>query len=176
MKRRTRSFSLALITLAVLGLTRPGTAQQPSLDLVPFKATLAGHIGAQDLFIPLNPPIVSQNFIETGQADFLGQVTSAEHFITHLDAAGARPLAITDGVGVFMAANGDAIFVSFSGLTRPPAAGEFGEGEFAFTVTGGRGRFAGANGSGVMHDVVKGSPGNAEVARTFEGMITRPKP
>jgi len=86
-------------------------------------------------------------------------------------------LALTDGVVVITAANGDAIFIRYSGLARPPAvAGEFAEGEKAFTVTGGRGRFVGATGNGVIHDSVQGGPGNISFTSTFDGMITRPKP
>jgi hypothetical protein len=175
MKRRPCSLAPALTALAVLGLTRPGSAGQPSPDLVPFNATLTSRI-AYGLFIPLDPPIVSQDSTGTGQADFLGPVTLVDHNLAILSLAGGPAIAITDGIEVITAAHGDAIFIHYSGLSRPPAAGEFTAGELAFTVTGGQGQFAGATGSGVGHASVKGSPPNLSVTTTYVGMISRPKP
>jgi hypothetical protein len=170
----TYRVSLALTVFAVLGPT-VAVAQQPPTNLVPFKATMAGEF--RGLFIPLNPPIVSEQLTSTGQADLLGQVTSADHYLAHLGVDG-KLASITDGMAALTAANGDALFITYSGLPRSPAAGEFAQQELAFTVTGGQGRFAGASGGGVIRDVIfmQGTPPKFTITRTFEGVVTAPKP
>ena len=69
------------------------------------------------------------------------------------------------------AANGDALFISRNGLSRATATGI--TGEFGYIVTGGRGRFAGATGSGVGRFVIDASTN--QVTTVFEGTISAPK-
>jgi hypothetical protein len=174
MKRCTYRVNLALTVLAVLGPT-VAVAQQ-STNLVPFKATMAGEF--RGLLIPLNPPIVSEQLTSTGQADLLGQVTSTDHYLAHLGVDG-KLASITDGIAVLTAPNGDALFITYSGLPHPPAAGQFAQQELAFTVTGGQGRFTGATGGGVIRDAIfmmQGTPPTFTITRTFEGVVTAPKP
>jgi hypothetical protein len=172
MNRRTFAAGLALMSVALAGPACSGEDQPPARELAPFKATLTG--SPRDFLIPLDPPIVASNLDARGQADFLGACTSTEHFLVHLSADGVRPTAIADGIAVIAAPNGDAIFVRYSGLPRPPAAGEWSRGEEGFTIVGGRGRFAGATGSGTAQTIVKGVPRSLQITRTFEGMISRP--
>jgi hypothetical protein len=173
MKRISWPTRLTLTLLAPLGLALPGVAQQPPLELKPFKATLMGN--GEGLTLPVSPPIVSQHLSGTGQADLLGQFTFVEHAIVHLGPDG-MPLSFTDGVEVLTAANGDAIFLSYSGLPRPTTAPGGFIGEMAFTIAGGRGRFAGATGSGVMTSMATAAPPKVSFTRTLEGTITAPKP
>ena len=81
------------------------------------------------------------------------------------------PLSFKDGVGVMTAANGDALFISRNGLSRATATGV--TVEFGYIVTGGRGRFAGATGSGVGRFVSDRSKN--EITGFFEGTISAPK-
>jgi hypothetical protein len=67
-----------------------------------------------------------------------------------------------------VAEGGNAIFIKYSGLVRPAGA------EFGYTVTGGRGRFAGATGSGVILCVRDREKGVQ--MRTFEGTLSKPRP
>jgi hypothetical protein len=157
---------LAVTALALLGITVSAGAQQPRQDLVPFKATLTGAI-LPDFTIPTDPPISYDNQTATGQASEIGQVTYYEHVAAHLGVNDSLAY-FSDGVGALVAANGDALFIKFGGLLGPTGA------QWGYTVTGGRGRFAGATGSGTLLCVR--NPQKKELVRTFEGMISRPKP
>jgi len=162
------------LTVVVLSQTVDAAAVEPT-QFVPFKATMAGEF--RGLVIPLNPPIMSVQLTTTGQTDLLGQVTSAAHHFDRLGVDGKR-VSFTDGIEAITAANGDALFLTYSGLPRPPAAGELGQQEFAFIVTGGQGRFVGATGSGVIRGSVfmQGTPPKLTITRTFEGVVSAPKP
>jgi hypothetical protein len=174
MKSCTYRVSLSLTVFAVLGLAVPGGAQQPpALNLVPFKATMTG--SGEGFLIPLSPPILSSHLSATGQADLLGQFTYVEHHVAHFGAEGQIQF-FSDAVGVFSAANGDAIFLTYAGGVRPGANPNEFLGEFPFTIIGGRGRFAAAIGSGVIKSVAKSTPPKVEFTRTIEGTITAPKP
>ena len=171
MKRSWHLTSVAL-TVVVLGQTVAAAAEQPA-PRVPFKATMAGEF--RGLVIPLPAPIVSEQLTCKGQADLLGPLTSIEHYFARLDVDG-KLSSVTDGIGVFAGANGDALFITYSGLARPAAAGEAGRQELAFTVTGGQGRFAGATGSGVIRDAIFFKDNLFTITREFEGVVTAPKP
>jgi hypothetical protein len=111
--------------------------------------------------------------ITSGQADFLGPVKGIGHVINHLGADGN--LAYNDGgVLVLTAANGDAVFFTFAGVVSPPTTPGVLRLEEPMTITGGKGRFVGATGSGVLNIAIDYSKGQATA--TFEGMITAPKP
>jgi hypothetical protein len=165
--------SLALTALALTGLAVPGRAQQPSTQkLMPFKATAV--VTADSIMIPVNPPIAAVRVsYSSGQSDLLGPFTGIAHQLTRLNPDGTR-LSITDGIGVWTTANGDSIFLSYSGLYPPPTTPGFYSFQKAITITGGTGRFAGASGSGILNGVSDIAKKQATV--TLEGMITAPKP
>ncbi len=89
----------------------------------------------------------------TGTATHLGRTTCATWHCTPLGDQ------ITGGTGTLTAANGDQVFVTYSGtapfnlatavpgVTAIPMGGPF-------TIVGGTGRFAGASGSGTMNATV----------------------
>ena len=160
------------LTAVALGPNVAAATDQPA-QRVPFKATMAGEF--RGLVLPLPAPIVSEQLSCKGQADVLGPMTSVEHYFARLDVDG-KLSSVTDGVGVLAGANGDALFITYSGLARPAAAGEFGQQELAFTVTGGRGRFAGASGNGVIRDAIFFKDNSFTITREFEGVVTAPKP
>jgi hypothetical protein len=175
MKNCTYRVSLALTALVGLGLALPGRAQQTSqssANLVPLKFT---YMSAGDsITIPVNPPIQPTRIvISGGQSDLLGPFTGIVHSITHLGADGNIAY-IDGGVGVLTAANGDAVFFTYVGVLRPPTMPGVAVVEDHLTITGGKGRFVGATGSGVLNVVIVFSKGQA--TGTFEGMITAPKP
>jgi hypothetical protein len=171
MKRFTRPVSLALTALALLGLAVPGIAQQPPQDLIAFKATAAWRIDGFP--IPLDPPVISARMTGTGQSDLLGAFTTVGHAMISLGVDGT-PLFPMEEVQVFTAANGDALFVAIGGFPRPSATPGIFVPEGNWKIIGGRGRFAGAVGSGAF----KGQADFAknEATLTLEGKISRPKP
>ena len=163
------------LTVVVLGYTVAAAAEQPA-QRVPFKATMAGEF--RGLVIPLPAPVVSEQLTCTGQADLLGKITSIEHHFARLGVDG-KNASVTDGIAVLTGSNGDALFITYSGLAHgdPAVVGEFGRQELAFTVTGGQGRFAGATGSGVIRDkLFRTEQYIYSVTREFEGVVTAPKP
>ncbi len=162
-----RISALAGSTLALLALALAAVAQAPT-DQVPFTATVGPYVG--DVFVvPVSPPIASARTNAKGEATLLGPVTYLDLHTIRLGVDGG-PLSF-DGIGVMTAANGDALFITRSGLSRATATGV--TGEFGYIVTGGRGRFTGATGSGVGRSVLDRSKNEATVV--FEGTISAPK-
>jgi hypothetical protein len=154
--------------VAAVGLAGPAAAATP--DPVPFKATSKHSISQVTMFtIPVDPPRVVETFTTKGTASLLGDMTFAEHHVARLDEKGV-PRSITDGIGVFTAANGDAIFASHHSLLRLAEPGFLAEG--AFTITGGRGSYCGAVGSGRVSAVVDIATG--EITFNWDGMIQMP--
>ena len=106
-------------------------------DQVPFKGTLAGTATVT----PLEAPMVAVEIHATGTATYLGRFTlHAPHVVNQ---------ATLSAVGTYLltAANGDTITADLVGtatMVEPPNVISITE---TATVTGGTGRFAGANGS-----------------------------
>jgi hypothetical protein len=172
MKRMSSRLNLAITLLTVIGLTVPALAQTPPQDMVAFKATIAG--GLPDMFVlPLVPPVIFGRVSATGQASDLGAFAYLEHHTAHLDSHGAVR-SFTDAYGVMTAANGDAIFTQFSGLAQPTTNPSGLTGELAYRVTGGKGRFAGATGSGIVRFVLDAD--KKTMVCTLDGVVSTPKP
>jgi hypothetical protein len=170
MKSPTHAVYLVLTTFSVLSLARPGTAQQPPQDLVLFKAAMAG--ASKGFVVAVSPPIVLSEDSCSGQSELLGPFTYQGSSVDHLGVDG-RPLYASDGVGVMSAATGDALFITFVALLRPPTPQGVTPLEGAFKITGGRGRFVGAVGSGVITGA--GDPVRGTGEFRFDGLISRPR-
>jgi hypothetical protein len=165
MKQRICRTTLALVALLLAGIARPGTAQaqQPGKDFVAFKATFKTKNGTFPILA--DPPLLSWENALAGEASFLGPFTGHAHAVVHLGVDGI-PLFINDGILHFVAANGDAIYQRWA-IVFPAGTG-------AWTITGGKGRFAGASGSGTFtaaQDPAKPD----EVTITATGVISAPK-
>jgi hypothetical protein len=145
-------------------------ADRGAVDQVPFQ--VAGQGVAEQFVIPVDPPIVSVKLSSRGQAPPLGAFTYIDHHLVHLGADG-KPVSFSDAIGVFTAANGDAVFATHSGLVRPTLTPGVAAFEGAFVVTGGRGAFAGATGSGDFSGLADLARG--EVTYSFDGTISRPR-
>jgi hypothetical protein len=174
MRRSTRSFGIALLILTAPGFCFPrsGAAQQAPKDQVPFKATAVApltQIGG--VLLPSDPPLGVTTVAGAGQSELLGSFTYTQFHITQYG-VDAIPKAVTQAHETMTAANGDAIFLQWSGLVRPDAKGFTGESSFA--ITGGRGRFQGAVGSGQLNILVDVAD-KKQVTYTWEGTISRPK-
>ena len=133
MKRHTSVLGLALAAFTLLGLVGPVAAGQQ----VPFHGSLAGAFTISDSF-----PIATVSANLTGNATHLGRFTLA---LPHeVDLSATPPSAI--GTFVFIAANGDMVFGTFTGVVDSAAPPVVHVTETA-TITGGTGRFVGATGS-----------------------------
>jgi hypothetical protein len=168
MKQLTLSCRIGA-ALALLALVFPcvAQAQQPVRDTVAFKATVGGI--ADGFVVPTDPPVLSGRLNFKGTSDLLGgAVTFLDQHIGHLGVDGTFTRS-TDGHGVFTGANGDAICIQWAGTARPTdKAGVY---AFAggFTITGGKGRFTGASGHGIMNSTVNFN--NFEVNQVWEGQV-----
>jgi hypothetical protein len=171
MKRLIHLTRVALAALALPGLALPCGAQQSSLDLVPFKAVMKSGLQPPVARIPGTTPLAVFIINLKGEADFLGPVDA---IMLHPLQSGVdgKLLGVNDARGALTAANGDEIYFTYHGTMQPTATGA--AGEFAFVVSGGKGRFAGATGSGFMKGVID-APQNTGTM-TIEAIISRPKP
>jgi hypothetical protein len=173
--RRTRhpntpAFLVLLMSSALAAGPAPAQAQQPGDERVAFRATVGGPV-APFFMLPFDPPIAVASNTATGESDLLGAVSFAVYGCVHFGADGL-PKRETDGLGVFSAEGGDAIFLNFSGLIRATETGFLGE-QF-FTITGGKGRFLGATGSGPW--IGRLDAKTNEVILQIERTVSRPKP
>ena len=125
MKRPTLAARLALAVVTLLLLARPVAAGEQ----VPFHGSLAGTFDNSGF------PIVSANF--TGNATHLGRFTLA---LPHTVTANGH-----FGTFVFIAANGDTVTGSFTGVVDSVDGLVLHVTEIA-TIEGGTGRFADASG------------------------------
>ena len=131
---RTKGFSwlVVLAALALLSLSSPVMAGEQ----VPFHGSLAGTFEISGF------PIATVSAHLTGNATHLGRFTLA--LPHHVDLLATPPSAV--GTFVFIAANGDTVFGTFTGAVDSASPPVFHVTENA-TVEGGTGRFANASGS-----------------------------
>ena len=99
----------------------------------------------------------------------LGPVNPVEANTFHTAVDGTGIFA-TDGIGVLIAAKGDALFFNYRG---PITNAEATTSVFALTVCGGRGRFQSASGSGVIRCALQ--PDQKTFTRVFDGTVAVPK-
>jgi hypothetical protein len=175
MSLRSRAFGCVVTTLALLGLAGPGRTQNTGQNFVPFSVTTRlDPVRSNTLVIPTSPPLDSANVVGTGEGTPIGAFTFAGHRTLSLDVEG-KPLGVKEGVVVFSAANGDAIFLSYSGVVRQTDTVGVIVQETAFQVTGGRGRFLGATGSGVQRVTVDQRQSPPVRTGGYEGVISAPR-
>lgn len=153
MKRLLSGAGLALAAVLLLSTALPAVAQQAPRDQVPFRLTLTGPLNIPDWVLPLSPPILFARHTAAGEAAGLGKFNYLDEVAVQLG-VDENPLSMNNGIGVLMAENGDAIFLAFSGPVRSTADPNVFAPETTFTVTGGKGRFLGATGSGVLRGTV----------------------
>jgi hypothetical protein len=160
-------WALALLATALVGSTVPGTAQAPPTSRVSFKATAKGAV-SNLLVVPKDPPVASLHVSVPGQSAVLGAFTYTGYSITRQD---VDSLPKSDaGVGTLTAPNGDALFIEFSSQIR----GSFAlSSEGTFVITGGKGQYLGASGSGVQTGLL--DPIKREISLSWDGVIVVPK-
>lgn len=160
---------LALPVAALLLSVTLGQAQEPAPNPVPFKATLSG-APPEPFEVPIDPPVSAQRETAAGQRDLIGAVQWIGHAMQSGGPDFRTPRLLADGVGAMTAANGDAIFFRYSGKVIPGIDSQ--HRELAFVITGGKGKFRGATGSGLFTDTLDFSM--SKFSRTVEGTIVVP--
>jgi hypothetical protein len=144
--------------LSVPGVT---VEVQPAAHSVPMKGTVSGvaTLGATS-FDQFGNAVVPVSSTGSGTISHLGKVTMTEsHTTTILASSGYKTSAVTGGEATIVAANGDELFLTFSGTGILTGPGQFAD-TFNYTVTGGTGRFEGAGGTGVIHSTDGQGTGN----------------
>jgi hypothetical protein len=173
MEHRSRVARLSLVGLAALALLGPipVQAQDQPKDQIPFKWTVSGKFDA--FVIPFDPPVASSRMTLKGTSEVLGgAITMTDTHIANFGSDGNLNRS-TNGMAVFAGPSGDALFVIWDGVGRVnPTTGEL-MGLAGFTVKGGRGRFAGATGSGTFDSTLNVATG--EVTQVWQGTILVPK-
>lgn len=159
MKGITRSNIYLAITAMILtaALAVPAAAQK----LVPFK----GSIQAQETETG-SPPILMGAGSGTGTGTHVGQFSFTFDFTINLANGTAA------GSGHWIAANGDTIDTTFVGSSEPAATPGFLSIREMYTITGGTGRFEGAQGSFIVERLVDLATGVS--SGSFDGIITSP--
>jgi hypothetical protein len=156
----------AAAALAAASLAGPAEAAQSAVEMVPLKLTLVGPIPVA-VTIPLEPPLFfSTRFPLAGPSPVLGQVTYSGHDEGYLDIQGHA--AFVTGEGVLTGQGGDALFVKWVFLPRLTPTGTT-EATGAFVVTGGRGKYATASGSGALSILF--DPAKNQSTFTYDGML-----
>ena len=144
-------------------ITAAAQAQTAPVDRVEFKSVFT--VKGQSFPILADPPLLSWENQLAGEATGLGAFTGHAHAVVHLSVDGA-PLFLNDGVLHMVGANGDAIYQRWT-FVFPAGLG-------AWTITGGKGRFVGATGSGTFTAVQDpAKPGDATITAT--GVLLIPK-
>jgi hypothetical protein len=170
MKRNPCLIGLTLTTLVLVGLGLSRRAQSATEDLVPFRAVVKSGLNTPVAVIPGNTPLAVSILDMKGEADFLGPVNYIELHPAQVGVDG-KAFGVDNAVGALTAANGDEIYFTYHGVVHPTATGA--DAEFALVITGGKGRFAGAAGSGLVKGLVDRPNNTVQIA--IEAMITRPK-
>jgi hypothetical protein len=152
MKRCLLVASLALAALVVVGLAGSAAAG----EIVPFKGVLEGTVTRS-----LPPPPIHVDIAGVGTATQLGLFTvDIPHDVVPPNGVGSYH---------FVAANGDTLTATFTGVSAPADPGFLLIVETAI-ISGGTGRFAGASGAFVcerLFDIAGGT-----TVGSFEGAIS----
>jgi hypothetical protein len=160
MKAITR-FRICLPMAAMIlaaGLAVPAAAQ----DRVPFKGTLQG----SDADTCFSFPILCVATNGTGIGALLGQFSFTMNNEVNVTNG-------TDhGTAILTAANGDTVTATFTGSGEPTADPNVFSIMEVFTITGGTGRFAGAQGSFILERLASGV--TFLTSGSFHGTITAP--
>jgi hypothetical protein len=158
MKRFGSAATIALALVASLALVRSAVAG----DRVPLNGSFEG----TSTRTPLDPPFVQDVITASGEASHLGRFDMVATAVVNL------PTRSAIGTYEFVAANGDTLTATFTGVSEPTATpGVILITETA-TITGGTGRFAGASGTFVIERLF--TPATGETTGSIQGTISSP--
>jgi len=163
MKRIAGRVSLALTLFTVVGLTVPALAAEAPKGMVAITIASRNQPDPGGTYtIPLVYPLLTMKLVGGGEAAPIGKFSTVEQPMLRMGVDGAGLW--TEAVGVFTGQNGDSITYEYKGLIPRQEA--------AFIITGGTGRFTGANGSGIMTWADDATPGY--LVCKFVGFISEP--
>ena len=154
MKTRTRIYLPTAVMTLMAAIAIPAPAQQP----VPFEGEFQG-------YDTVNPPTITST--AKGNSSHMGRMS-----LTNILTFGQT----LTGTGHWVAANGDTIETTFVVTSAVPGP-VFLRVREVHTITGGTGRFAGAQGAFTVdrtHTLEPSDDGTHVIAGTFEGAITPP--
>ena len=160
---KSRIFLATSVFVVVACLCVAGAAQGGKQ--VPFKGSLQGH----EIDTPVGGPPPTQ-VIANGTAKGIGTLVGQFSFTYQLTINLANGTAT--GSAHLIAANGDSIFTTIAGSSEPTATPGVLSITEINTITGGTGRFAGAQGSFTVERLVKQATGFT--SGSFHGTITPP--
>lgn len=166
----TRALRPVVILFTAMLMAAPGQAVAGTL--VPFSATYHEQV----TFSPCGATIVCVHVRGVGQATHLGTGTDANDAGT-VDFATTPCATVQTPLASLIGANGDTITVRLSGTACPTSVFGLSVLTGTYTVTGGTGRFAGANGGGTLFGL---SPIDtscfcrATTTLTFTGQVSSP--
>ena len=156
---KSRIFLASSMFVVVTCLCVAGVAQ--SGQQVPFKGSIQGH----ETHTPQTFPEITANGSCTGIATLVGQLSfTYQDTINILAGTGT-------GVGQLIAANGDSIYTTIVGSSEPTGTPGVRSITEIDTITGGTGRFAGAQGSFIVERLVNQT---GFTSGSFHGTITSP--
>lgn len=164
-KTNTKSVMKASISLAVAAMLLTAALAVPAQKQVPFKGSLQGHETDTPEGGP-PPTTVNADGSATGIATHVGQF-SFSYQLTVILANGTAT-----GSAQLIAANGDSIFTTVAGSSEPTTTPGVLSITEINTITGGTGRFAGAQGSFTVERLVDQATGFT--SGSFHGTITSP--
>jgi hypothetical protein len=154
---RTTINLLMAVMLLTAALAVPGAAQ----NLIPFKGAIQGQETHTVEF-----PIITANGSCTGIATVVGKLS-----LSYQDTIDLRTASGT-GIGQLIAANGDTIYLTNTGSADLVSKPGFALITEIYTIAGGTGRFAGAQGSFSLDRSVNNATGFT--SGSFHGTITSP--
>jgi hypothetical protein len=155
------SISLTVAAVLLTAFLAPAAAQKQ----VPFKGSLQGHeIDTPEGGPP--PSTVNADGNTTGIATHVGQFSFTYQLTVTLATATAT------GSAQLIAANGDSVFTTVAGSSEPTTTPGVLSITEIDTITGGTGRFAGAQGSFTVERLVNQATGFT--SGSFHGTITSP--
>jgi hypothetical protein len=163
--------------LSATGLVKMAPAEvRSAAHYVAMRGTIGGisTLGYPMLDESSGDVIVPVESTGSGQISHFGHVTMTEsHTTTILASSGYATSLVTGGTATITAANGDRLFLAFSGTGVRTGPSQFDD-TLSYTITGGTGRFGGASGSGVIHSTDEPSTPTGQVPFVFdlEGVIS----
>lgn len=141
---------IVLLTMGVLVLAALATAAVARSDDRPFKGSLEGSV----LFVPdetctNNEWLLRTDSVASGTVSHLGKIEMTSKHCTPAESD------VEGGEMVLVAANGDEVFIDYTGVASAPDP-ETGliTAEIDYVISGGNGRFEGATGGGEMTAVI----------------------
>jgi len=171
MRRLAFQIQVTILMIAAMAIVlTAGRQARATHEGTHFTATLTGPFPNRFL-VPLDPPMATIQEKLTGQCDlFVGPVRWTDKHTMHFGVDG-QPLSFTNGVGVIYDNRDSAVFVHFSGFASNPATGVT-IGEDTFQITGGRGDYEGAYGSGRLRVTLDQNQNTTTMA--FDGILIQP--